>query len=157
MSRIDLIDDQNDYKAHIHNMALWPKQWEAFDDSREFIWIQNPLQLEQRDNIPEGPGIYSLIIQPSIARHPSCSYLMYIGKAKSLRNRFTNYLSSERKPTGRPMIYRLLNMYSTYLYFCYIQADLELISSFEEEFLDAYIPPANKQFSAKINKIVGAF
>jgi len=82
---------------------------------------------------------------------------MYVGKAVSLRNRFCNYLTSERRESGRPMIYRMLNRYSDYLLFCYTLVERERLLDIEKALADAYIPPTNKQFSAEINPVRGAF
>ena len=157
MPRIDLIDFQDEYASHLYKFVLWPRQWQSFNDQRNFHWTQTPLRVEERTNIPDNSGIYSLLIQPNIARHPGCSYLMYVGKAVSLRRRFNDYLTSERRETGRPMIYRMLNKYSDYLVFCYILIrEADLIAT-EIEIVDAFMPPTNKQFSADINPVRGAF
>jgi excinuclease UvrABC nuclease subunit len=36
---------------------------------------------------------------------------MYVGRTNSLRRRFNEYLNERKRETGRPKIYRLLNMY----------------------------------------------
>lgn len=157
MERIDILNLQDEYISHTHQITLWPRQWQDFNDARDFIWEFLPLTETERQNIPSGPGIYSILIQPNIARHPCCSYLMYLGKAKSLRTRFNNYLNAERRDTGRPMIYRMLNRYSDYLIFCFTQVPIDELDVIEDSLLAAYMPPNNKQLPAGLNDVRGAF
>ncbi len=89
MSVEDIIKEQSEMKAHTHEFALWRRKWQEFNSSIIFNWHLFKLEISERGNIPRSPGIYTLLIQPGIASHPGCSYLMYIGQARSLRDRFS--------------------------------------------------------------------
>jgi hypothetical protein len=153
----DVIDEQNEYMAHGHKFTLWRRQWEEYVDACTLDWQLHRLTDQERPGIPEEPGIYTLLIQPGIANHPACSYLMYVGKTISLHRRFGEYLNQEKRETGRPKIFRLLNMYPDHIWFCFSlvpQADLDTV---EETLLVAYIPPANDQLPAEVRGPAGAF
>src|SRR2546426_704434 len=80
-------------------------------------------------NIPASPGVYSLLLRPGIADHPACSYLMYVGKTRSLRRRFREYLTREKQETGRPKIFRLLMKYPDHVWFCFTNASNDAIDA----------------------------
>jgi hypothetical protein len=157
MSVHDIISEQDEYKAYCQEFTLWPRKWQEYDDSWNLTWHIHRLNSNERLNIPSKAGIYTLLVQPGVADHPACSYLMYIGKTKSLRRRFGEYLNQEKKETGRPKIFRLLHKYSEHVWFCFsIVAEQEL-TEIEEALLTAFIPPANDQLPAQINRVTGAF
>ena len=154
---IDLIREQDDLKAHEHIFYLWPTKWRAFVNARITGW--NTLRLAEpgKDSLPDTPGVYTLLIQPGIAAHPHCSFLMYVGKAMSLRRRFKQYLTSEQRETGRPMIFRLLSLYPDHVWFSYTPTDRRYLDEVEAALISAYIPPCNKDLPADISPVRGAF
>ncbi len=152
---VDLIRATGDAASHRHHFLLWPKQWTTYDIDHE--WHLRPLRPSERADIPDAPGIYSLIAASAVAAHPSASYLMYVGRTVSLRRRFGEYLTTERRITGRPKVYRVLHLYSDYLWFAYTYVDHSDLEQVEKGIRDALLPPLNDQFSAEINKVVGAF
>ncbi len=153
----DLIRDQNELQHHTHSMCLWPKQWTAYPNRVPCTWQQCRLVQANKATIPEGPGVYTLVIASEVAGHPQGSYLMYVGKANSLRKRFGDYLTKERREGGRPKIFRLLNMYDPHIWFCYTEAPLANITTLEDDLTEAFIPPCNDSFPATIRPVVGAF
>ncbi len=159
MSVVDLIDEQDQLKAHQYKFSLWPRAWAAYNLPDPFKWEIYPFQQDQIDNIPSQPGIYSFVIQPGIASHSNCSYLVYIGRTeRTLRVRFREYLREQNKREGRPKIVRLLNKYQDYLYFCCsVIAETERITEIEEALINAFLPPCNDQFSAEMSRVIGAF
>jgi hypothetical protein len=120
MSSVDIIVDEiDDSIVHSWTFCLWPTQWMTYNLSDPFNWEIHPFHRDQINNIPNEPGIYSFVIQPGIASHPYCSYLMYIGQTeRALRVRFREYLYERRNLRGRRRILRLLNKYQGYLHFC---------------------------------------
>jgi hypothetical protein len=124
----DLIDEQDDMKAHTHRFYLWPKLWHEYEPkyALSFNWQVYSLRSDQVWQIPEKPGVYTLIIQPGIALHPYCSYLAYVGKTdRTLRERFKEYLNEKKRATGRPKLLRLLNKYDEYVYFCSVLSHMK--------------------------------
>lgn len=155
MPVVDIIREQDDMKAHEQCFVLWPRQWQIYLDTHN--WKIYRLDEIEKDRIPRRSGVYSLLIQPGIANHPACSYLMYIGQAKSLRRRFMDYLNERKRETGRPKIYRFLNKYKDYVCFCYTIVRKNDLTKVETNLLNAFIPPANDQYPVEIRRIIGAF
>lgn len=151
----DLVAQQNEYNNHVWPMCLWPGQWNACKPSAKLSWKTVTLDPSKRAAVPAAPGIYSLLVQPGIASHAECSYLMYLGKASSLRSRFGNYLTSER--LRRPKIVRLLEMYNDHIHFCYSQVPKTKLDAVEEQLYTAYVPPCNAQFSGELSRAKRAF
>lgn len=159
MRDTDLIEEQNQLKAHHRCFYLWPRQWKACELQEPFSWVTHPFKNDQIENIPSSPGIYSFVIRPGLVSHPACSYLMYIGKTeRTLRERFSEYFVEQNNDSRRPKIVRLLRMYRGYLYFCCsVIREAEQINKIEEELINAYLPPCNDQFPARIRRVIGAF
>ena len=156
----DLIAAPNRLIGHDYTFVLWPQQWAAYNLSDPFNWEIHPFQRDQVEKIPSDPGIYSFVIQPRVAAHPHCSYLMYVGKTeRPLRERFREYFNERQKvETGRPKIVRLLNQYQDYLHFCCSAiTETDRISEIEEALLNAFIPPCNDQYPAAIHRPMKAF
>lgn len=138
-------------------MWLWPRQWEAYPNRIPCQWQAVRLEQANQPAIPVGPGVYTLIIASGVAGHPYGNYLMYVGKSNSLQRRFGEYLSAEKRETGRPKIFRLLNRYEQHLWFCYTEALLPDITMLEDDLTEAFLPPCNDKFPATIRKVVTAF
>ena len=99
MSVNDLIEQQDLLKAHQWTFSLWPQQWEAYNLHYLFNWEIHPFNKDQIRRIPREPGIYSFVIQPGVASHPHCSYIMYVGKTcLTLHSRFRRYLREQNDP-----------------------------------------------------------
>lgn len=154
MAVIDIINEQNEYQAHRHQFALWRRKWQEYRDVNALDWQIYPLADHERQRIPNEPGIYTLLVQPGIANHPACSYLVYVGRTGSLRRRFGNYLNQEKRETGRPKIFRLLNMYPDHTWFCFSVVPETDLGAVEDALITAYIPPANDRLPAEISRIV---
>ena len=150
-----VIQSQDEAWKHSYMFTLWPRQWGTYSKCHK--WQSVRLDGSEGGNIPDSPGIYTLVAVPHIANHPFCSYLMYVGQSKSLRRRFREYLSQERKETGRPKIFRFLHLYQDHVWFCYTLVQSTSLDSVESGLRDAYIPPLNNQFSGELSKVVGAF
>ena len=156
----DLIAVPDQLSGHDYTFFLWPRQWAAYNLSDSFNWEIHPFRRDQIENIPSDPGIYSFVIQPRVAAHPHCSYLMYVGKTeRPLRERFRDYFSERQDvETGRPKIVRLLNQYRDYLHFCCSAiAETDRITEIEKALLNAFIPPCNDEYPAAIRRPMKAF
>ena len=152
---IDIIQTQNEMRNHQHTFTLWPQRWETCSET--YDWQITKLSCKDRGIVPNSSGIYTLLAVPNIAGHPACSYLMYVGQSKSLRRRFREYLSQERTESGRPKIFRFLNMYSDQVWFCFTLVHQSHLDAVENGLRDAYVPPLNDNYSGELSKVVGAF
>ena len=169
MSVVDLIDKPDQLKAdldkrvqlraHRWSIPLWPQQWAAYNLPDSLNWEIYPFQRDQIENIPSQPGVYSFVIQPGIASHPVCSYLMYIGQTeRTLQDRFKEYFYEQNNLAGRPKILDLLNLYEGYLHFCCSTIKKkERITEIEKALINAFLPPCNDQFPAETSRVIGAF
>lgn len=152
----DILDEVSELGLHTWAMRLWPRMWDGYGGG-DLRWETAPLSLADREKIPSAPGIYTLIVQPAIAGHPSNSCLMYVGQAVSLRERFGRYLTRERADSGRPKLVRLLKRYEDHILFCFTQVPKDRLTSTEAGLITAFIPPANDKFPARISRVVNAF
>jgi hypothetical protein len=159
MALKDVINEQNEFIAHTYKITLWPKRWKAYANPLALNWTPVPLDDVTRKAraIPEVSGIYTLLIQPGIANHPCCSFLLYVGQTKNLYSRFGQYLTSEKKETGRPKIFRLLNLYEGHIKFCFTLVPQKDLDAVEDDLTDAYLPYCNDKFTADLRPVVGAF
>lgn len=152
---IDLVEQQDECLAHLVRFPLWPAKWQAFTSDVALSWTIRKLEHDEKENIPSTAGIYSLLIQPAIASHPACSYLMYVGQAQNLQDRFYNYLTTEQRI--RPKVVRLLHKWRGYIHFCYSNVPVGQLTVVEDALLDAYIPPVNSRFPGQLASVVRAF
>ena len=152
---IDIMQAQNEMRIHQHSFTLWPQRWATYSEIHE--WNLSRLVASERDKIPTSSGIYTLLMIPEIANHLACSYLMYVGQTVCLQRRFGEYLNKERRESGRPKMFRFLNLYSDHVWFCFTLVDLSLLDATEDGLRDAYIPPLNDSYSGELSRVVGAF
>lgn len=153
----DLIENQDALLARQYRFILSPEKWSAYRDKRITGWKLVRLQKTERSSIPSVSGIYTLLVQPLVAKHPSCSYLMYVGQAVNLRKRFGEYLSQERKASGRPKVFRLLNVYDKHIWFAYADVPENQLNAVEDGLIEAYLPPCNDKLPAAIRQVGNAF
>jgi len=149
---VDILDTMaaDEAKANKISFLLSPKQWQTFTlDLARYKWLEFRFEKKTREKIPESKGVYTFIIKPNIAKHPSCSYLMYVGRTtdQNLRIRYGQYIDEqEGKRKSRPKIKYMLTKYQAHLFFACIPLDDELSpESLEEKLLTAYIPPVNNE------------
>lgn len=149
--------DPNELGAHHYQVFLWPKTWQSYTGTGQHTWEVRRLAHAEEGAIPPRPGIYTLVIQPSVASHPACAYLMYVGQAADLRERFHQYMTTERRATGRPKLVRLLTVYSDYLWFCYTEVAATNLNVVEDALITAFNPPANSKISGILGRARRAF
>ena len=154
-SPADLVESQDAYQKHIWRICLWPAQWKTCSPNLELRWDSVALNGEHRSKVPNTTGIYTLVIQPGIAGHLGCSYVMYLGKTKNLKRRFGDYLATERN--RRPKVVRLLEMYSSYIHFFFTKVDATRLDNTEERLINAFVPPCNSTFTGNVKEARGAF
>ncbi|MCX6583007.1 MAG: hypothetical protein NT166_22755 [Candidatus Aminicenantes bacterium] len=153
----DILTEQKEIAAFNKTFTLWPKYWEKLKDVADFEWKSCPFDPNNVDLIPNTKGIYSFVINPRFTNHPQ-RYLCYIGKTdRTLKVRYRDYLRELNNETGRPKLLHLLNLWKGYIEFCYIEIENVNLLDLEKKLLDAFVPPCNDKFSAKVNRIIKAF
>lgn len=150
----DVIQQQDEHKSHKTEFVLWKQKWSDCTVSVT-SWHVNKLEQAEKTRIPTDSGIYTLLLQPGILNHPACSYLMYVGKAKSLRTRFGQYLTTERRK--REQMISLLNKFDSHIFFCYTLIPESDLDTFETAIIKAFMPPCNEKIKSSVQGVKGAF
>lgn len=149
------LDDADHIKLHERQFTLSPKFWANYPASKCFTWAQVTLDRGNSHPVPSRSGIYTLVLIPGIAGHPAISYLMYIGKAKSLKRRFGDYNRSRIKDERRPHIHNFLSKY-TKVEFYFTEVPEALLDAEEDALIRALLPPLNIEIPADVSKPVRA-
>lgn len=142
---------------HVKHMVLSPFQWAACRLPISLTWEAVKFKRNNMHMIPETHGVYTFLVQPGIANHPCCSYLVYVGETEkqNFRRRYQQYLSEKRAgdESTRPHVTDMLKKWDGFLWFCYARIEREdLIGDVEDALLTAYLPPTNKKFPAKVGR-----
>jgi hypothetical protein len=152
------VDVVNEGKGFRHHVVLWPKQWRTYTHG-SLNWVTTKFAPHALSSIPTSPGLYAFTVETGIDAGLKVALLFYIGKEESsLRSRFADYLKEVASPSGRPRVVYWLHTYRKHVRFSYTTvAKRSRIRRLELSLIDAYIPPANTVFTAKLSRIVRAF
>lgn len=154
---LDIVEG-DEFQARKISFHLLPRLWKEYDKDFDFDWHLVPFTRKSRTSLPRQSGVYSFLLQPSIADHPACSYLVYIGRTNNLWRRFGDYFEVKQKEKGRPKIHRFLCIYDGFVWFCYSKFPEESLDNCEKALLKAFVPPLNCDFPGEISSAVrGAF
>lgn len=142
---------------HVKRMVLSPFQWAACRLPVDLTWEAVRFTSSNMRKIPITRGVYTFLIQPGIANHPCCSYLVYVGETENqnFRRRYQQYLREKRAgdESARPHVTDMLEKWDGFLWFCFARIDqADLIEDVENALLTAYLPPSNKTFPAKVSR-----
>ena len=141
----------------VERMVLSPSHWRAFSPPPlKLIWRITKFDPSNVKYVPANQnGVYSFVVDPGIADHPACAYLVYVGKAEdqSLRARFKQYFGHKKETSRRTNISKMLRLWDGYLWFCFAAvADTAKIDSTEQALLNAYLPPFNRSYRGIVAK-----
>jgi len=146
-----------DYK--VHKLVLFPKAWKECKVPTKLHWKKIRFDSKNAPNVPaDERGVYSFVVEPNVANHPACSYLMYVGKTeRNFRKRYQEYLRDFSLASGsrRLHVAGMLNKWQGYLWFCYAPIkDSALITSTEDALLAGFIPPTNVELPGKLRDAI---
>ncbi len=162
---VDILDTglADTIQTYIKRFIIYPAMWKAFSlDLSKYSWQRVKLNRTDKSKVPTVTGVYSFVVQPQIANHPYCSYLMYIGQTtdQDLQKRFEQYLEEmEGKRQSRPKVKYLFDKFKDHLFFVFLPLDNKLSpKDVESELVRAFLPPINDvdTFPADIKKAVKA-
>ena len=140
----------------VERMILSPEHWAGFNSPNGLQWTIEKFEKNSTKNIPSNQfGVYSFLVQPGIAGHSACSYLMYVGKAEnqSLQQRFTQYFGHLNETSRRTNISKLLRLWHGHIWFCYAPvANQSLIDDTEQALINAFLPPFNRRYRGIVAK-----
>lgn len=137
-------------------MVLSPTQWQSCKIPVRLAWHAVKFHRDNAVRVPKDKrGVYTFVVKPGIARHPSCSYLLYVGKAQkqAFRSRFRQYLTERAKgeKSRRPHVTEMLLKWDGFLWFYYAPISRRTkIKTVEDRLLAAYLPPSNRTFPSTI-------
>lgn len=140
----------------VKRMILSPPNWQSYVAHTRLDWRPVLFSADTVDEVPNDErGVYSFVVQPGIAGHPACSYLLYVGKVETqvFRARYRQYLAEKAKGEGarRVHVTRMLQKWDGYLWFYYASIKAaELITSVEDALVAAYLPPGNREVPAEV-------
>jgi hypothetical protein len=163
MTRWDLIKaERTQAAAHVYDFTLWPSLWERFNTRIKYLWSKKQFASSAVNEIPQKAGVYTFVIEPQIANHPSCAFLVYAGRAKDLRARFRQYIAvQEGRRRHSPLVEVGLSQHTNnnYLFFYYSSHKKSALKKFEQALIDGLVPPWNdkKTISSEVGNIVRAF
>jgi hypothetical protein len=104
-------------------------------------------------------GIYTFVAEPAVAGHSAVGYLLYVGETErqSLRERCSSYLNERGKAKGRIHICEMIRKWPDHLFLHYAIIDNKsLITKLEDDLIAAFLPPFNKEFPARIGRLIKA-
>ena len=141
----------------VHHMVLYPRAWESYSFPLKLAWGVVPFRADHIIDVPDNQkGVYSFVVEPGIADHPKCAYLLYIGQTtRSFRVRFQEYLRDEAAGIDgrRAHVSGMLCKWKGYLSFCFAHVDDDSdIEAVEDALLSAYLPPANIELPGKLRQ-----
>jgi hypothetical protein len=142
---------------HIKRMVLSPFQWAGCSLPANLTWEAVKFNSSNLRAIPITCGVYTFLVQPGIANHPCCSYLLYVGQTEKqdFRRRYKQYLREKEAgdESVRPHVTDMLQKWDGHLWFCYTRiSQADLIEGVENALLTAYLPPTNKEFPARVGR-----
>lgn len=143
---------------NVKRFVLHPGQWAQFVPLPSLSWTRVKFESANRRTVPDNAtGVYSFVVEPEIAQHPSVKYLLYIGKAakQSLRARYDQYFLEVTKPKRREHIAQMLEKWPSNLWFYFAEVKAPAnVQDVEEALLSSFIPPHNRTFPADIRTSV---
>lgn len=139
-------------------MVLSPDHWKKCVPPVKLTWQFTKFDASNAANVPDlEMGVYSFVVQPNVADHPACAYLMYVGKAQdqSLRKRFKQYFKHATETDSRTHISKMLKLWGEHLWFYFAPiANQNIIDDTEQALLNAYLPPYNHRYRGIVAKQV---
>ena len=155
----DLVDKIKEAEYAQWPFVLRPSAWHSFGSAVQFNSSKVKFDDPYINSVPDDEmGVYSFVVEPGIANHPACSYLVYIGMTgrQTFRDRYKQYLKEPYQPKARPRIIRMLTSFPDHLYFYYAPLPVGTdVTAVEDQLLEAYWPPVNKTFPAGVREING--
>ena len=145
---------------HKVEMLFLPQAW-ADAPPISCTWLRNDFPPIPRNSIPKMPGVYVFVVVTNLFDFPFANGLFYVGKAKNLYERVGAYLGDENKRllnSKRPLVWRMLNLWSGHLnYFYTTTADVGAAEYLENQMINAFRPPFNRQYDATTSQTMRAF
>jgi hypothetical protein len=136
-------------KAGHYIFKLYPQLWSSPAVAAYYTgrtWTAVPF-VSPRPSLPDEPGIYMFVVGPYCGGLKDHSYIFYVGKATSIRKRYSNYLLEKDGKGSNPReeIVFFLNEFEGYVQFHYTLVPKEDLDAAEGLLKDNLTPVANTQ------------
>jgi hypothetical protein len=141
--RFDIIAGR---KAHEVTFVLWPAQWRRFPRRHNLRWRSVRFIPANQARVPKSSGVYAFVVEPRAPGQLRARYLCYVGKASSLRSRYSSYVRDLRgSGDPRARIYYMFRMWPNHIHFIYAPLDRAVIADAETALVVAHWPPMNDE------------
>ena len=136
-------------KEGIYPFRLYPQLWGSKELAAYYTdrkWVVLPFT-DPPPGLPAKSGIYMLVVGPYCGGLKDHSYIFYVGKAKNIKQRYSNYLTEKagRGTNPREQIVMLLNDFDGFIHFHYTLVPLAELNQAEALLKDNLTPVANTQ------------
>lgn len=144
---LDFAEDAS-LRYHVKSFFLYPTFWTDNEPTINFTtdWKQVHFTKANRNSIPMSKGVYAFVLVPRFKHLVPTRYLFYVGKTnRTLHKRYGEYLD-EKDGKGKPRkkVFKMLNLYKDYMYFCYAALpDMKHVDELEECLLNTFVPHVN--------------
>lgn len=121
-------------------------------------WNNQKFLKSSKINIPEKQGIYMFVLDVSngININGTAKYVLYVGQAINLRNRFINYFNYVNSDLPADFLKRcMVLIWKGKLDFHYFETDDlsdKELTDVEFDLIDSLVPPMNQRFRGKVLK-----
>lgn len=146
--------------CHYVPMMFYPTAW-AKAPTTTHTWQSTDFPPDPRSLIPKQPGVYVFVVMTNLFGFPHANGLFYVGKATNLYDRVGAYMHDDNlifSRTNRPLVWNMLNTWHGHLkYFYTTTVDVTAAEELENEMLNAFRPPFNRQYDATTSPSMRAF
>lgn len=154
------INDLAIVESHFIKMMFYPDAWAAVQN-RSLVWHEISFPPNPRSIVPNQPGVYAFVVEPSLFSLAPANGLFYVGKATNLYQRISPYireLSIQFVDSTRPHVWKMLRRWNGSMRYYYsVTNDVREAEEIEDDLINAFRPPFNKQYPAESSQVMRAF
>jgi hypothetical protein len=152
----DFIADVQLRKLHTVTFTLMPQNWENYIQQVDLRWKVVRFTEANLRKIPDDcGGVYTFVIVPNVAKHPKCTYLVYVGETHEFRQRYQKYLRDRTDPKARALVKCMLSLWDGYLWYCYAKIEeTGLIHTVQDNLIRALDPVVNRMFPVDVQATI---
>ncbi|WP_338872101.1 hypothetical protein WBJ53_27100 [Spirosoma sp. SC4-14] len=155
--------DQHRWRTFCADCRLWEAPTKLLH-SHQLNWHEVKFERSNAAILPESMGVYMFVLRASNAlmTNGQHSYIMYVGQAINLKERFTGYFKyvKSKKPSDQLKRIMIL-LWQERLQFHYFETPnftKEELTNIEFDLIDMTIPPMNNLFRGEfVNQNVKAY
>ncbi len=122
------------------------------------VWKKEHFLKKNKTNIPNSQGIYMFVlnVEGKIPINSTSKYVLYVGKARNLKTRYSSYFNYEKKDNPSDLLKKIMTVvWKGKLEFHFFDSenlsDVDL-DKIEMDLIDSLAPPMNQRFRGRILK-----